>query len=78
MTQPRICKCIRSYKELRNETIYDTFTLECSGKQFQSNLVFEKTSVTGQLTGTWNQPELPILKFLLLITIVDFDLMTQS
>jgi hypothetical protein len=76
MTQPRMCKCITSYKELKNETIYDTFTLECSGKQYKSNLVFEKTGVNGQLKGTWNQPEFPILRFNIHKYIVGFDLMT--
>ena len=58
MTQPRVCKCTTSNKTVRTDLqiIHDTFTLECFGQPYPSNLSFDLTTDTtpGVTVGTWN------------------------
>ena len=56
ITQPRLCKCSTSNKTVRTDlsTIYDTFTIECFGQAYPSDLSFELTGKPGIMAGTWN------------------------
>ena len=58
ITQPRVCKCTTSNKTVRTDLqiIHDTFTLECFGQPYPSNLSFDLTTDTtpGVTIGTWN------------------------
>ena len=62
ITQPRFCKCTTSNKTVRTEInmIYDTFTLECFGQPYSSDLSFELTDTPGVPVGTWNG--IPLLR----------------
>jgi hypothetical protein len=83
MTQPRFCKCITSRKQWVEEThqIKDAFTIECAGKPYHSELVFNQTSSSdkGDFIGVWNQQGIPILSALRFPdTIVDVGVSTRS
>ena len=71
-TQPRMCKCITSRKQYNSATrqIFDAFTIECAGKPYHSDLVFNETdsAADGEFVGVWNQQGVPILsRYMLLI-----------
>lgn len=86
ITQPRICKCITSTKEYKPQVnqVQDLFQIECGGKPYKSNLVFNTTSVSssstssesliqkGVFVGVWNQEGIPWLsKLRFYDTVVD-------
>jgi hypothetical protein len=56
ITQPRFCKCTTSNKTVRTDInmIYDTFTPECFGQPYPSDLSFVLTNTPGVVVGTWN------------------------
>ena len=56
IAQPRFCKCTTSNKTVRTDLniIYDTFTLECFGQPYPSDLSFDLTDTPGVNVGTWN------------------------
>ena len=62
ITQPRFCKCTTSNKTVRTDinTIYDTFTLECFGQPYPSDLSFDLTDTPGVNVATWNG--IPLLR----------------
>jgi hypothetical protein len=63
LTQPRICNCITADKKFSPSTnqVLDSFTIECAGAPWHSNLVFNSTGQNGVFVGIWNQPGIPIL-----------------
>jgi hypothetical protein len=63
LTQPRICSCITADKRYNKETdqVLDSFTIQCAGSPFHSDLVFNSTGTPGVFIGIWNQAGVPIL-----------------